>query len=588
MLIKSLIKIFKILPKKRRYQFLILLCLMIFGVLAEISTLGAVIPFLTIIIGGEKFEGIEKFQFILNIIGHDENKLAKALILFVGVVIISALLKTLLIWSSLRFAHAVGADLSAKLYAKTLYRTYKWHVSKNSSEILAGIEKITVVVNGLLTPFVVGGVAFVMTAGIILMLFFINTGAAIIVCSVFGSAYLLTSMLLRNKLNNNSALIARNVTKRMKVVQEGLGGIREILLNGSHSIYIDNFIKYDRAVRKALATNGLIAATPRYIIESLGMILIVIAAYLVSDGGKNDILNAIPIMGAILIGAQKLLPQMQLLYGSISTMVGNLHAAIDVYNIISDTSGSHTKVGHRNISNGFIPDPIEFKSEIELTNVSFKYTEKSKLIIDDVSLKIKKGSIIGIVGKTGSGKTTLVDIIVGLLEPTHGCIKIDGVCINGENIRGWQRRIAHVSQAIYLSDATIVENIAFGVEPDKIDFSKVQAAAQKAMLSDFIEGTERGYRSLVGERGVRLSGGQIQRLGIARALYKQADILVLDEATSALDTETERDVINSIHAVDEEITIIMIAHRMNTLSICDEIISIEEGNIMFKNYHQLQ
>ena len=225
-----------------------------------------------------------------------------------------------------------------------------------------------------------------------------------------------------------------------------------------------------------------------------------------------------------------------------------------------------------------LPKPIPFSKEIKLNNLNFRYTEGSPWVLKNVNLSLKKGSHIGFIGVTGSGKSTLLDIIMGLLPATNGELIIDQLPLNNQNLRAWQAHIAHVPQNIYLSDGTIEENIAFGIENEEIDHQRVKKAAQQAQISELIGQWKDGYQTFVGERGIRLSGGQRQRIGIARALYKQASVLIFDEATSALDNETEQAVMDAIEGLDKELTILIIAHRLTTLKGCDKIVKLGKNN----------
>jgi ATP-binding cassette subfamily B protein len=230
-----------------------------------------------------------------------------------------------------------------------------------------------------------------------------------------------------------------------------------------------------------------------------------------------------------------------------------------------------------------------FEKEINLANVYFKYQDKNNFVLEAINLKINKGSRIGIIGKTGSGKSTLIDLIMGLLHPSNGSIEIDGVTLDSKNLRGWQKQIAHVPQFIYLADVSIKENIAFGVQDDVIDFEKVKTCAQKAQLNELIESLPDNYDTKVGEKGVQLSGGQRQRIGIARALYKNAKIIIFDEATSALDDHTEKAIIKTINDLDPDLTILMIAHRVTTLKNCCTIIEVKDKSISGEfSYQDLQ
>jgi ATP-binding cassette subfamily B protein len=285
---------------------------------------------------------------------------------------------------------------------------------------------------------------------------------------------------------------------------------------------------------------------------------------------EGGIATAIPVLGALALGAQRLLPALQQAYASFSAIIGVEASLKDVLALLDQPLPEYL--------NQLFPAPILFEKEIKLTNLSFSYTKDSPLVLENINLSILKGERIGFIGVTGSGKSTLIDIIMGLLSPTNGKLTIDQKILSRENQRSWQVRIAHVPQNIYLSDSTIEENIAFGIPVNEINHQRVKEAAKQAQIADMIDSSENGYQTLVGERGVRLSGGQRQRISIARALYKKADVLIFDEATSSLDTETEEVVMSAIDKLGENLTILIIAHRLTTLKGCDRIVKLDKDN----------
>ena len=273
-----------------------------------------------------------------------------------------------------------------------------------------------------------------------------------------------------------------------------------------------------------------------------------------------------------MLGAQKLLPAIQKAYASYSRVKGSKYSLMDVITLLDQP----LPVSVDEQSLAYFP----YENSIELKNLSFRYSEESPWILKNINLEIPKGSVVGVVGTTGCGKSTLLDLIMGLLPPSYGEVKVDNVSLKADNKRSWQAHISNVPQHIYLSDGTIEENIAFGLPSDEIDHERVLEAAKKAQLSDLIENWEKGYQTLVGERGTRLSGGQRQRVGLARAFHKQTDVLILDEATSALDDQTELAVMDSIESFDEELTVVIIAHRTTTLKSCDMIIKLSSDYTM--------
>jgi ATP-binding cassette subfamily B protein len=350
-----------------------------------------------------------------------------------------------------------------------------------------------------------------------------------------------------------------------------------VLIYGTQAACCQVFRNADLPMRRARGDNVIVGASPRYFVEALGMALMAFLAYLLTRRAEG-ISTAIPVLGALVLGAQRLLPALQQVYGAWSGIQGGRAALRDTLELLDQPLPEYAQQTS--------VEPMPFSSKIELHQISFRYSTDTPVVLGDINLVIPKGSRVGFVGKTGSGKSTLVDVVMSLLRPTQGHISIDGVPLGPHNERAWQTHIAHVAQDIFLSDGTIAENIAFGLPKDQIDRHKVHAAAKRAQISEFIEELPLKYETAVGERGVRLSGGQRQRIGIARALYRNADVIVFDEATSALDLGTERAVMESIESLDRQLTILIIAHRLSTLRNCNEIVELLPAGGMRKVHGQ--
>lgn len=577
-LLTSLKRLFSHISHRRRWQLAGLLVLMLLGAVAEMATLGTVIPFLGLLANPSAVDQYPRLQQLLTGLGgNQDNLLLAACIVFIGVTLAAGLTRFLVLWAGYRISYGLGADIGGEVYRRILYQPYLWHVSRNSSEVLSAIQKVNSVTFGVLVQAVQSLAAVILCVSIIGMLLVIDTKTALIAAIGFTLLYGLISLASRRQIVRNGKVIADSETHRVQAVQEGLGGIRDILIDNTQMTYQRRFSKCDYAMRRAQSHNSLMGASPRIVIEAIGMVLMVGLAYGMA-GNQQSLIGAIPILGALAIGAQRLLPQMQLVYASWSSIVGNRRQMDDVLNFLDQpipaeyanpaiSPKSHT------VDSGEVP-------LIALREVSFRYKPEAAEALRHINLEIPRGTRIGIIGKTGSGKSTLIDLIMGLLEPTSGRIEIDGEPLTSANHRAWHRRIAHVPQFIYLADTSIAANIAFGVPASHIDLTKVRDAASKAQLTDFIDTLPQQYQTSVGERGMRLSGGQRQRIGLARALYKQADVLVLDEATSALDDATEKSVMAAIEALGKELTVLIIAHRVSTLRDCDQIVELANASIL--------
>jgi len=548
----------------------------------EIISIGTVVPFLGALTSPEQIYQHHLAQPLIQILEiTDPNQLLLPItIIFVIVTLIAATVRLLLLYISTRLSFATGADLSIDIYRRTLYQDYSIHTSRNSSEIINSIiTKTNTTTDQVLVPLLTFISSIVIMLGIIGIVFTINAQVALITFSTFALLYWVITFFTKKSLQKNSQLIANESTQMVKSLQEGLGGIRDVLIDGTQEFYCKLYQNADLSLRKATGDNMFIGSSPRYLMEAIGMILIAILAYVLTlqEGG---IMAAIPILGALAVGAQKLLPALQQSYHSYSTIKGAKSSFVDVLNLL-DQPLPH------NASQDLI-NPVPFKREIVFKNLSFRYTKSTPWILKNVNLSFQKGEIIGFIGVTGSGKSTLLDILMGLLIPTSGELLIDGVAITQKNRRAWQMRISHVPQSIYLADSTIQENIAFGVESGQIKEHEVDQAAQQAQIAEVINNLKNKYKTFVGERGVQLSGGQRQRIGIARALYRDSDVLIFDEATSALDNQTEQKIMQQITQLKDSQTVFIIAHRLTTLKQCDSIIRINTDYTIEKlNYNQI-
>jgi len=554
---------------------------MIVALFAEVISIGAVLPFLGALTAPEQVYQHSLMQPFIQILELTEPKqlILPLTILFVAAALLSGVIRLTLLYGMTRLSFATGSDLSINIYRRTLYQEYEVHVSRNSSEVINGIiNKTSTVIGGVVSPTLNLISSIILFVGIMGALFAINPTIALLASIGFGILYWLVILYTKTHLKDNSETIADQSTQMIKSLQEGLGGIRDVLIDGTQEFYCKLYRNADLPLRLASGNNLFISQSPRYVMEAVGMALIAGLAYLMMQQ-EDGMDTAIPVLGALALGAQRLLPALQRAYSSYSTIKATKSSFEDVMNLLDQPLPEYADQP--------LPDPISFTKEIKLNNLSYRYTEDSPWVLKNINLSLKKGGRIGFVGVTGSGKSTLLDIIMGLLPPTEGGLVIDNQTINNQNRRAWQAHIAHVPQNIYLSDSTIEANIAYGIAKELIDHQRVKKAAQQAQIAELIEQWKDGYQTFVGERGIRLSGGQRQRIGIARALYKQANVLIFDEATSALDNETEQVVMDTIEDLGEEVMILIIAHRLTTLKGCDQIIKLEKNNITIKTYKEI-
>jgi ABC-type multidrug transport system fused ATPase/permease subunit len=557
---------------RRRGQFAVLLVLMIFTSFAEIVSIGAVIPFLAILTDPARVFIHPSAQSIIKAMGlTDPQQLLLPLTISFGLAaLVAGAMRLTLLWASTRMSYAVGADLSISIYRRTLYQPFAVHVARNSSEVINGISgksgNAISVINMSLSLIS----SSVMLSAILIALLVVDPSTALAAFGGFGLIYGFIIQLTRKRLLINSQIAARESTQVIKSLQEGLGGIRDVLIDGSQAVYCQIYRNADQPLRRAQGNNSFISSSPRFGMEALGMLLIAALAYTTAQRA-DGIANAIPVLGALALAAQRMLPILQQAFMAWSSIQGGKTSLQDTLELLDQPLPNYAEhPPHK---------PLPFEQHICLTQLSFRYTPQTPWVINNLDLTITKGSRVGFIGVTGSGKSTLLDIVMGLLEPNKGTIEIDGEPISLGNHRAWQAHIAHVPQAIFLADSTIEENIAFGIPKAHIDLKRVRQAAKQAQISGTIETWPKQYQTVVGERGIRLSGGQRQRIGIARALYKQADVIIFDEATSALDSETEQAVMHSIEGLSENVTLFIIAHRLTTLKNCTQIVELGGGCI---------
>jgi len=580
----SLLKdVYRHLSPKRRLQLVLVLMLMLAGALAEVVTLGAVLPFLALLADPTLASAGPLAQQVLNGLGGllGVSPLLAAAILFGGMAFVAAAVRLTLTWASHKFVFMVGADLGREIYSRILQQPYTYHLQHNSSETLAAMQKVNMLVMGTLSAAMQMAIACLMSAFIFAGLLWINAPVALAAGGLFAGLYWLSSRYAKRKLTHNSRVIAAADVQKNKAMQEGLGAIRDVILDNNHPVYVAQFARADLAQRHAQATNMVLAGAPKYVIESLGLILIVGLAYVLASG-PNGAAAALPVLGALALGAQKMLPYMQNIYNSLSTIRGNQAGAQGALALLALPLPETPHTPTRELVRLSAAVGVNQPPRIELRNVHFQYSPHTPTVLQGVSLSVYAGQRLGFVGTTGSGKSTLIDLIMGLLTPTQGEVLVDGQLLDGVGMKAWQARIAHVPQAIYLSDTSVAENIALGIPRDQIDMGRLMAAIKQAQLTDVLKQLPEGLDTRVGERGIQLSGGQRQRIGIARALYKQADVLVLDEATSALDSETEAKVMDAIYRLHSNMVVLMIAHRTSTLKGCDAIVEVKNGVIHSK------
>jgi ABC-type bacteriocin/lantibiotic exporter with double-glycine peptidase domain len=559
---------------KRRRQLIGLLVFSFFVSLAEIINIGLIFPFLGAFTAPEKVFKIEVLQPIFykyNILNPAEI-LFPITILFIIAVVFSGIMRLTMVWLQSRLSYLVGADISISCYRNMLYSPYLTIISRNTSEYITGmVEKNRMIVTQVILPILLIISATIVLIAILITLLLINPLVAISSMLTYAFIYLILLITIKKRLQTNSQTISEKSNKLIQGLQESFGGIRDIIIDGTQDAYCKIFGEIDLSLRRAEASIALIGQTPRFVIESSGMIILALLAHFLSFG-EGGIKSAIPILGVFALGAHRLIPTLQQIYQSCTSILGCKLLLVDILFYLNQ------KLPQHHSSAKF--SSIKFDKSISLKNIDFRYSKSGPLILNNFNCVIKKGEIVGFTGTSGSGKSTLIDIVMCLLNPSKGGLLIDNKRINAKNYRSWHLHISHVPQNIFLADLTVSENIAFGVPPAEIDHKLVFQCAKKAQISSTIESWPLKYNTVVGERGIRLSGGQTQRIGIARALYKKTDVISFDEATNALDAKTESHVMRSILNFDPKITILFISHRHATLKYCTKIIELADGKLL--------
>lgn len=580
----TLRKLLKLLtPRERRRLVIIFFAIIAMGG-AQILAVGSVVPFVSLVANRELVHENHWLAWVYDTFGFASTN---DFLIFMGVIVVVLLIAgnafiAFTIWLISRFAWNTQRSLSTRLLAHYLAQPYPTFLNRNSADtgknILSESQQVS---KGIMLP-VLNVAAFSITVLFIIgFLFWLNPLLTAMVVAVFGSGHLLIYLTVRRTLLRVGRRRLAANTARFKAVNEAFGSVKEVKVLGRESGFVKQFVPSARRFADAMASQQVLSQVPHYIVDALAFgFIMALFLYFLSSGKSTQ--GVLPMASAFALAGYRMRPALQRIFKEFTTLRFN-QAALEV--LYHDLQGSLP------VSRAAMPSPskrLPFARELRLEQVSYTYPGASESALRDVTLTIPHQGSVAFVGSTGAGKTSLADVILGLLSPDSGVLKVDGVALNDDNLRGWQANVGYVPQEIYLRDDTVAANIAFGVPPEEIDFDAVERAARTAHIHDFILELPQGYETVTGERGVRLSGGQRQRIGIARALYHDPEVLVLDEATSALDTTTEAAVHQAITEVAAAKTVIVIAHRLATVRRCDQLYLLEKGRIISSgNYSEL-
>ena len=573
---KNIKKLSYLLTSNERFRITLLLVMILIMALIDMLGIASILPFIAVLSNPELIETNTFLNSVYKVANNFGIMTENRFLIFMGIIVFVLLItsisfKALTLYFQTRFIKMCQFNISTRLVKYYLYQPYSWFLNRNSATLGKTIlSEVSIVVSKGLTPMIILITNVIITFTIFILLLYVEPKLAGIVlltmCTFYGIVYRFN----RNLLSKIGKEVFIANEKRFNILSEAFGASKEVKVGGLEEIYINQFSEPSKkiALRTALVT--IMTEMPRFTLEAVafgGMLLITLYFMTLS----TDITNVLPIIALYAFAGYRLMPALQKIFNSLTSLRFVSPSLDSLHNELKNLKPT---VPDKNI------DSLIFNNDICLKNIHFNYPNASKTALKNINLSIPVNKTVGLVGATGSGKTTTVDIILGLLEAQEGTLEVDGTVINKDNKRAWQRSIGYVPQQIFLSDNTVSANIAFGVNISDIDQEAVEQAAKIANVHEFvINELPLKYKTTVGERGVRLSGGQRQRIGIARALYHKPKVLVLDEATSALDNLTEKAVMDGVHSSVNNITKILIAHRLSTVRNCDKIYLFEKGEL---------
>lgn len=556
----------------RRNLFTVFIAMTVLGGL-ELIGISLIFPFISVLANPQVIHTNKYLNLFYNFFSFSSQN---SYLIFLGVGVVcattfSSMFNIFTQYKIVKFSELSSSKMACGLLSNYINRPYSFFLLRNSADLAKNIlSEVSLVTVGVLLPALNAASRLVLLTILFTFVLWFDYKAAITVVSILGGSYFFIYLVIKNKLNTSGKLRLEANKNKYQIIAKAFGGIKEIKLFNNGTVFLNDFKKYFDIFARLQVENQLYGSTPRYILEVVA-VGIVIAFILFSSMQHGDISTILPKLGLFALVGYKCLPALQIVYNSI-TRIKFHSATVDVlYGDMLTECESEIDLN---------PNGIQFNLSLKLKEVMFAYEGSSKNLFENINLEIKANSMVAFVGSTGAGKTTIVDILLGLLRPGGGEVIIDGIKLTKNNLKTWQKMIGYVPQRVYLSDDSVLKNIAFGVPENEIDHEKAHACAKIAQIHDFITSElQLGYESNIGERGVRLSGGQSQRIGIARALYRNPAVLVLDEATSALDNITETEVLEAIKRSSENRTIIMIAHRLTTVKDCDKIFLLKNGII---------
>ncbi|MCE8035048.1 MAG: ABC transporter ATP-binding protein/permease [Halomonas sp.] len=578
-MVTQLRELYSLLSPGQRRRLLRLQGLIIVMAFAEIASVIAIGPFMAVVGDMSRLQGEGWLAQAYRLSGFDspERFLSLLGVSVLAVLLVAAMFSMYTTWRLSLYGAQVGAELSSRLYRYYLHQPWLFHAGGSSSRLInRASQEVQRVTNRVINPFMQLNAKLVMVTCMSLTIFLYNPVVAASGILIFIASYLLLYKTVRRFLISNGRRVSRSQAKRFKLMTEGFGGIKDLLLLRRQATFTTQFDRASQQVARGQGVTQGLSEAPRYAIEMVAFGSVILLVLYLLNSHQGNLGTILPALSIYALAGFKMLPAYQKMYGAISHIRGNLAAYESIREDLiasqahaeAELVGTHDKVL-----------PLVPQRSIRLEEVHFHYPGKRVAALNGLNLTIPVGARVGLVGASGSGKSTAVDLLLGLIQPQQGRILVDERPLTEETLPRWQACIGFVPQHIFLADATILENVAFGVPREEIDAGQVEEAVRMAQLDELLASLPDGLETYVGERGVQLSGGQRQRIGIARALYRNAQVLVLDEATSALDGITEQRVMADIAAIAGGKTLVMIAHRLTTVKDCDVIHMVDQGRV---------
>lgn len=559
----------RVLCVKRKVQFLLIVLLSFLCAVFDFFSIGLIVPLVSTLSSSTVPTWVPSWIFHL-VDGYFQDTSFGLLIIFIASLIFASVLRVLHLWYVNLFAFLCAYDVEHLLIYKMMSWKYSSFVNRNSAELMGALTiKCNSIAYEIILPVVnIFSAIFVVFLFLLISILLVQINILYVIF-VLLIVYFLIFIMIKNKVKFYGITVSRAVDSIYTLLSEVLANAHEVILGSHKKYFVHRFLEFNYSRRTAQARTIFLSGIPRYFIEFIFLTSVTVAISLSVDE-STSLIDIGPIVAAVAVSVQRFLPLIQNAFSGFSVLKSIGPILRDLDDVLREPTEDLSASDNGDVS---------FNEAISLMGVSFSHSSSSPLILDDCSLQINKRSTVGIIGSTGSGKSTLVKILTGLQFPTKGNLLVDGVAVDSSNISGWRKNISYVSQNVSLINGTVYENIAFGVPFQSIDFDRARKAAALACADDFIDGLAHGYDTVIGENGKWLSGGQRQRISIARAIYKQPNLLILDEATSALDLDTERNVIASVSTADPDLTIVMIAHRLASLRACDVIYEVVDGKI---------